>query len=161
MAIFGFLKRPQLTQEDELLGPIRFDRRSSLWKGGLEFPDARGPAQIAIHGTEDGPPSEYTGAFSKLVKLYRELRESIAESLFELYENYLSDASPDEFSAGLPRIEIPAEIWDTTALVAVNVLSSSEGSPRVQLTYTFDWHAEHRFCVEIEDWKVAGVAVTG
>jgi hypothetical protein len=160
MGLLGFFHKQKRVHEDPELGELTYKARSSFWEGETAFPDAREPIVVAIPGDEGGPSPEARALFDELTRRYPVLRDEIAAALFELYDNYRSDATEGDYQDGLPRLNAPGEIWGTTCLDDITLWGSDAGAT-IEMTYSFDWHSEHTFGVRIEDWKVSGVSIDG
>ena len=160
MGLLGFLRKEKRVHVDPDLGELTFDSRSSFWEGEWSFPDAREPIVVAIPGDESGPSPIARALYDELTRRYAVLREEIAAALYELYDNYRSDATEGDYEDGLPRLNAPDQIWGTTCLDDITIWGSEPGAT-IEMTYSFDWHSEHTFGVRIEDWKVRGVSIDG
>ncbi len=160
MGLFGMFRAEKRVHTDPELGELVFNTRSSFWEGTSPFPDSREPIVVCITGDGDGPSAESRALFHELKRRYPVLRDEIARSLFELYENYRSDATEEDYLDGLPRLGSAMEIWPTTVLEDITVWGTEPGHT-IELTYVFDWHEDHMFCVHVEDWKVSGVSING
>lgn len=160
MGLFGFFRKETRVQTDPEIGELSFNARSSFWEGETDFPDAREPIVVAIPGDENGPSSQARAMYDELTRRYPTLRNEIAVALYELYDNYRSDATPGDYEDGLPRLSAPDEIWGSTSLDDITIWGSEPGAT-IEMTYSFDWHSEHTFGVRIEDWKVSGVSIDG
>lgn len=161
MGLFGFLREKKPVHNDPELGELVYSSSSGFWEGEAAFADAREPLVVALPGDESGPSVEGRAVYTELKERYASLRNDIAGALFELYDNYRSDAKEDDYTNGLPRLREPAEIWGTTSLDDVTIWSTEPGSTQIELTYTFDWHEDHMFGVRLENWSVTGVSIDG
>src|SRR5262245_7992572 len=161
MGLLGFLRKEKRVYGDPDLGELTFNPRSSFWEGETTFPDAREPIVVSIPGDETGPSPNARAAYDELKQRYSEIRDAIATALYELYDNYRSDATAGDYQDGLPRLSAPHEIWGTTCLEDITIWGSEPASMTLELTYSFDWHDDHTFGVRISEGKVAGVAVDG
>lgn len=160
MGLLGFLRKEKRVHVDAELGELTYRPRSSFWEGETNFPDAREPIVVAIPGDENGPSPHARATYDELTRRYPTLRDEIATSLYELYDNYRSDATEGDYEDGLPRLSAPDQIWETTCLDDITIWGSEPGAT-IEMTYSFDWHSEHTFGVRIEDWKVSGVSIDG
>ena len=160
MGLLGFLRREKRIHNDPVLGELTFRPRSSFWEGETEFPDAREPIVVAIPGDENGPYEHARARYDDLTRRYSTLRVEIAAALYELYDNYRSDATEGDYEDGLPKLTAPDQIWATTCLDEITIWSDDPGAS-IEMTYSFDWHSEHTFGIRIEDWKVSGVSIDG
>ena len=149
MGLLGFLRKEKRVFYDPELGALTYNSRSALWEGETAFPDARESVVVAIPGDEEGPSPQARALYEELARRYPILRDEVAAALYELYDNYRSDATQGDYEDGLPRLSAPGEIW------------GREPGATIELTDSFDWHLEHTFGVRIEDWKVSGVSVDG
>jgi hypothetical protein len=161
MGLLGFLRKGAQTHSDPELGELVFDRRSSFWEGTTPFSDAREPADVSIAGDAEGPSPHTRAAFFELRDRYPSLRGAITAALFELYDNFRSDATEEDYEEGLPRLTAPEQIWGTTSLDDITVWWAEAGNVHIEITYTFEWHEDHMFAVQIDDWQVAGVSIDG
>ena len=161
MGLLGFFRKEKRVFSDPELGDLEYIPSSRFWDGETAFLDAREPAVISITGDENGPSPHARALYDELKRRYPTLRNEIEKSLFELYDNYRSDATEEDYESGLPRLAAANEIWDTTSLDDITVWGSEPGETSIHLTYTFEWHADHMFAVRIEDWKVTGVSIDG
>jgi len=160
MGLLGFLRKEKRVFYDPELGALTYNSRSALWEGETAFPDARESIVVAIPGDEEGPSPQARALYEELAGRYPILRDEIAAALYELYDNYRSDATEGDYEDGLPRLSAPGEIWGTTALHDLTIWGREPGAT-IEMTYSFDWHLEHTFGVRIEDWKVRGVSIDG
>lgn len=161
MGLLGIFRREKRVHADPELGELAFRSRSSFWEGLTAFPDGREPVGVAIPGDESAPSPEARAVYDELKHRYPSLRDEIAASLYELYEDYSDDATEGDYEDGLPRLSAPGEIWGTTNLDDVTIWSADPDSIEIELTYTFDWHQDHTFGVRLENWKVMGVSIDG
>ena len=160
MGLLGFLRREKRVHNDPELGELTYNSRSSFWEGETSYLDAREPIVVAIPGDENGLSPAARTMYAELTQRYPTLRAEIAVALYELYDNYRSDATEGDYEDGLPRLNAPDQIWDTTCLDDITIWGSEPGAT-IEMTYSFDWHTEHTFGVRIEDWKVSGVSIDG
>lgn len=160
MGLLGFLRKEKRVHNDPELGALTYNSRSSFWEGEAVYADAREPIVVAIPGDENGPFPQARTMYGDLARRYPTLREEIAAALYELYDNYRSDATEGDYEDGLPRLSAPDQIWATTSLDDITIWGSEPGAT-IEMTYSFDWHSEHTFGVRIEDWKVSGVSIDG
>jgi hypothetical protein len=161
MGLLGFFRKEKRVHTDPELGALTYNERSSFWEGETEFPDGREPIVVAIPGDENGPSPHARAMYDELKRRYPTLRDEVAKSLYELYDNYRSDATEIDYQNELPRLSTAAEIWETTSLDDITFWGDEPGGFQVELTYTFDWHSDHMFGVRLEDWKVSGVSIDG
>lgn len=161
MGLLGFLRGKKRVHDDPELGELVYNAGTEFWEGEAAFPDAREPAVVALPGDENGPSLEGRAVYTELKSRYASLRNDIAGALFELYDNYRSDATDDDYENGLPRLRVSGEIWETTSLDDVTIWGAEPGSTQLELTYTFDWHEDHMFGVRLENWSVTGVSIDG
>jgi hypothetical protein len=161
MGLLGFFRKEKRVHDDPSLGALTYNERSSFWQCETTFPDAREPIVVAIPGDENGPSPQARAMYDELQRRYATLRNEVAKSLYELYDNYRSDATDADYEDGLPRLSRADEIWGTTSLDDITIWGTEPGEIQVELTYSFDWHSEHMFGVRIEDWKIRGVSVDG
>lgn len=161
MGLLGFFRKERRVHADSELGELTYNARSSFWEGETTFPDAREPIVVAISGDESGPSPHARAAYDEFKRRYPTLRDEVATSLYELYDNYRSDATEVDYQNGLPRLSSAPEIWGTSSLDDITIWGTDPGGIQIEVTYTFDWHADHMFGVRIEDWKVTGVSIDG
>ena len=161
MGLLGFLRKEKRVHVDSELGELTYNARSSFWEGETGFPDAREPIVVAIPGDENALFPHARALYQELTQRYPTFRNEIAAALYELYDNYRSDATEGDYEDGLPRLTAPEEIWETTCLDDITIWGSEPEAMTLEMTYSFDWHSEHTFGVRIESWKVIGVSIDG
>ena len=159
MGLLGFLRKEKRVHNDPELGALTYNSRSSFWDGETGFVDAREPIVVSIPGDEQGPFPHARALYTELTQRYPTLRDEIAVALYELYDNYRSDATEGDYEDGLPRLSAPDQIWGTTCLDDITIWGNEPGEMTLEMTYFFDWHSEHTFRVGVENWKVSGVAI--
>jgi hypothetical protein len=143
--------------QDPVFGMISFEK-SAFWVGDILFEPLDKQIQVLIWADESGPTDRDRQAFLELQTRYVELQSSVASTLFKEYENYPSEID-EPF---VPQISSPTEIWQHTSLDTIDIGEDDASSMSVfGLSYSFDWDSEHSFDVEVKDWDVVGLAVSG
>jgi len=137
--MFGLFKSPEFS--DPQLGELR--RTGGLWRGSLLLDAARVP--LVLSGSRTAPDLEALDIAHSITSSYPTWRVIIERAMLEHYAPYAEDVAAGEDEppeSGLPRIDVPSDVWSYTNAEFVYV-APLDGEHTVEIGYRVAWDEEH------------------
>lgn len=137
--MFGLFKSASFS--DSTLGELV--RSRGLWRGTIHLDSGSTP--LALAGTRTAPDPAALAFAREVPSQFSVWRRAIETALFEHYEpcaELLATGGTPATDESLPRIALPAEVWQHVSLEYICVAPLG-GSLTTELGYTTAWDEEH------------------
>ena len=143
--------------EDPVFGRIRREKRG-LWRGSEVPFDTAEPIGVAIRAGKRGPNDAHRRAFVELRNRYSELKPSVEETLFGVYQHVranLGKASSLDVVQRFPELSEPQQIRHHVRLSAIRIEIPPESTtPQFVLGYALGWDPDRVVRLFVWDWTV-------
>jgi len=142
-------------REDPVFGRIRLLKRGT-WRGGDVRFDTADPIGVAIRADKRGPADAHRRAFVELRSRYDELKPSIEETLFAVYEaDRARGVRAYDPPHALAELTGSQEIWGCVRLLAIRIeIPPGSATPQFVLGYALAWDPDRVVRVFVWDWSV-------
>lgn len=136
-----------------VLGRMAWKSRSTWYLDEVAPMGCRGKPSLSLAGDANGPTPDCVATYQRLRRDWHSIGANVAQDIFELNQNYFSDAP----GHGMHSAD---QVWESSELLAIDIYAEGNFS----LTYRFDWQKPndgHEVTIYFANWAPAGNSVDG